>query len=77
MKRLAKQWADFDRLVMPPKEERVRNQTEEMDKAFYGGAMAVLRIIRESGEETIDQVMVDLVEELDAFAYQRQERLRR
>jgi hypothetical protein len=65
-------WESFEEAVMPPDAGRVQRQ--EMRRAFYAGAWAVLCTVREVGEESVSEAdgvatLEAIKAELQAFQF--------
>lgn len=59
MNRVAKQWEDFNRLVLIPARASGL-QTEEMRKAFYAGAQSLLAVMTSSFDTSAEPTDNDL-----------------
>lgn len=71
MNTIAEQWALFEASVMPKNAPPIQRQ--EMRRAFYSGAAALLRIQLVIGSETVSEdagvaILQGLHEELHAFS---------
>lgn len=60
--RIMKQWEEFAAAVMPP--EPAVNQVNEMRRAFFAGATAMLSVLREITDDVDEDAGVEILEGL-------------